>query len=104
MKNSVSLIILVLYLLQPLACFTSPCDSSLGSTDIVDTSGHSGSDSHSHDGDNCESNICCVDAVFPCFVDMIPYAPLVSLYVVPERDQQLPSVVIPIFIPPQNLA
>jgi hypothetical protein len=32
------------------------------------------------------------------------YTPIVSVIVTPERFQELPMVVMPIFIPPQNLA
>jgi hypothetical protein len=104
MKRTVSLIILVLYLLQPLACFACPCDSSLGGSDMVDTTNQSGSHSHTHDSDNCDSTLCCADAVIPFSEITLTYAPIVSVYVVPERYQRLPNVVIPIFLPPQNLS
>jgi hypothetical protein len=103
MKKTVSLIILVLYLLQPLACFACPCESSIGSLDIVDTTDQSGSHSHNQDSDSCDSTLCCADAVIPFSVISPNYTPIVSVYESPERYQHLPDVVIPIFIPPQNL-
>lgn len=102
--KTMSLILLVLSLLQPLACFAHPCDSCLGHTDIVDTSGNPQSPSHSQDADNCDSTFCCAYYIIQLPEIAVNYAPLVSTFVMPERYQKLPTVVIPIFIPPQNLA
>jgi hypothetical protein len=99
-----SLIILVLCLLQPLACFAHPCDSCLGNPDIVDTTDNSKSHTHSQDTDNCDSSFCCADYVIQLPGITVNYAPLVSSFVMPERYKKLPTIVIPIFIPPQNLA
>jgi hypothetical protein len=100
----VALIILLLSLLQPLACFAHPCDSCLGNVDAADTSDTSGNPSHNNDADNCESSVCCAEYVNPDSGVTLKYAPLVSVLVMTERYQKLPTVVIPIFIPPQNLA
>jgi hypothetical protein len=100
----VALIILIVSLLQPLACFARPCDSCLGNVDAADTSGTSGSHSHKHDADSCDSTICCAEYESLDSGITIKYAPLVSVLVTTERYQELPMVVIPIFIPPQNLA
>jgi hypothetical protein len=100
----VSLIIVVLYLLQPLACFAHPCDSCLGNQDIVDTTGNSKSHTHSQNADNCDSTFCCADYVVQLTGITVNYTPLVSSFVMPERYNKLPTIVIPIFIPPQNFA
>ena len=102
--KAVSLLILALYLLQPLACFTHPCDSCLGNPDTVDTSGTSGNNSHIQDADSCDSTVCCAVYVNLNSEITVMYAPLVSVIDTHERYQELPNVVMPIFIPPQNLA
>lgn len=100
----VSLIILVLYLLQPAACFAHPCDSCLFAPDSMDTSGKSGSQSQHQDTDDCDSTICCGEYIPLESGVTINYAPLVSLIALPEQHQELPKIVIPIFVPPQNLS
>jgi hypothetical protein len=100
----VTLILLMLCLLQPLACFTHPCASCLGDSDSVETSGASGSHSHNPDADQCDSTTCCAEFMAPSSDPLLVYAPIVSAITVPERSHDLPAVVMPIFIPPQNLA
>jgi hypothetical protein len=100
----VALIILVLSLLQPPACFAHPCESCLGNPDCADTSGTFGSDANSQDADDCDSTFCCAVYMHPDTGIAVAYTPLVSTLVAPERHHTLPKVVIPIFIPPQNLA
>ena len=100
--KALSLIILLLCLLQPLACFGHPCDSCLGNPDIVDTPGKSGSIPHNHDADSCDSTVCCAEYINRNSGFTVVYAPLVSLVVTPEQYQELPMVVIPIFVPPQS--
>jgi hypothetical protein len=104
MKKTMSLILLVLCLLQPLACYACPCDSSLGSPDVVDTSGQADSHSHNHDSDNCDSTVCCAVCLHQFNDTLVNYTPSVSVTIPPEKYQHLPDVVMPIFIPPQNLA
>ncbi len=99
-----SLIILVLLLLQPFACFAHPCDSFQDIPHSADTSGQSGSHTPGHDDDGCDSTVCCAEYVHLDSGITIIYAPLVSVNNLPVPYQKLPPVVIPIFIPPQNLA
>ena len=94
----------MLCLLQPLAVFTHPCASCLDIQGSVDTSGNSGSHSHNQDVDVSDSTICCEENVYLNSLITVIYAPLVSVIVLPERYQELPNVVIPIFVPPQSLA
>jgi hypothetical protein len=102
--KTLSLIILVLFLLQPLACFTHVCDSSMGNPDVADTPCKSGSHSHSQDADSCDSTVCCAEYTSPKSGISVVYLPLVSEIVVPQQYQKLPNVVIPIFVPPQSLS
>jgi hypothetical protein len=102
--KTVTLIILLLYLLLPLVCFADPCYSCLGSPDAIDTSGKSGSHSQSQDVDSCDSAVCCAESICLNSKITIVYAPLVSVLATLELYQKLAKVVIPIFIPPQNLA
>jgi hypothetical protein len=102
--KTMALLILMLCLLQPFACFAHPCDSSLGNPVAVDSSGNSGSHSHNHDGDKCDSSICCADYIFQSTGVVVIYAPLVSVIVPPTRFQKMLTVIIPIVVPPQTLA
>ena len=102
--KTLSLIILMLCLLQPLAGFTHPCASCLDIQGSVDTSGNSGSHSHNKDADVCDSTISGEENMYLNSVITVIYAPLVSIIVVPECYQKLPKVFIPIFVPPQSLA
>jgi hypothetical protein len=70
----------------------------------MDTSGSPGSHSHNQDADNCDTTICCAEYINISSGITISYTPLVTALVVPERYQKLPIIVLPIFIPPQNLA
>lgn len=100
----VSLIFLVIYLLQPLACFAHPCDSYLSTPDFTNSTGKSENPSHHHDSDNCETTSCCAVCIFPAYEIIINYSPLVSIFVASERHQKLPTVDLPIFVPPQSLS
>lgn len=100
----VALIILALCLLQPLVCFAHPCESGLGSVDMVDTADGSGGHSHNQDSDSCDSTVCCAECIQLHSGITLTYAPLVSVLRVPERHQNLPQVVIPIFVPPQSFS
>jgi len=99
----VALIIVVMFLLQPLACFSHPCDSCLGGNDLVDTSETSANHTHDQNTDSCDSTVCCAEYAPLDSGAALLYQPLVSALITNERRSRLPSVVIPIFIPPQNL-
>ena len=102
--KTLSIIILLLYLLQPLACFALPCDSCLGNTDTADTSGKSGSHSQNQDLDSCDTTVCCEENICHTSGINVVYAPLVLVISMFSRYQELPNVVIPIFVPPQSLS
>lgn len=102
--NKVLMLILLMFLLQPLACFAHPCTSFLKHQDVVDTSDDSGSRLPSHqDSDGCDSAVCCAEYIHFGFRTMLVYEPLVSVALASEQHPRLPTIVIPIFIPPQNL-
>ena len=100
----VSLIFLVIYLLQPLACFAHPCDSYLTTPDFANSTDTSEDPSHHHDSDNCETTSCCAVCIIMTHEIKINYSPLVSILVVSERHQKLPTVDLPIFVPPQSIS
>jgi hypothetical protein len=102
--KTMALIILLLFLLQPLAYFAHSCDLFLGSPSTEDTSGKSGSYPHNQDADSCDSTICCEENICLNSEIAVFYSPLVTVLIIPERYQALPKVVIPIFVPPQSLA
>jgi hypothetical protein len=97
----VSLIILFLYLLLPVACFAHPCESCLGNPDTEDSSGKH---SHNQDADSCDSTTCCAAYIIQSFEFTPFYEPLISDIVAPEKHQNFQDPVFTIFIPPQNLA
>ena len=98
----VALILLVLCLLQPVACFAHPCDSCLGSAEVADSSGAPERHSHNHDADSCDTTVCCAECLHMETGITLVYAPLVLPFRLPERKHYLPQVVIPIFVPPQS--
>lgn len=101
--KAVSFIILMLCLLQPLACFAQPCSSCLRASDTVDISDEAGDHSAQHDSDDCASTLCCAEYILQNIINAVSYAPVISRTVAFEQLQRLPRIVIPIFIPPQNL-
>jgi hypothetical protein len=97
------LLILLMFLLQPLACFAHPCTSSLKHQDVVDTSDDSGNRLPFHqDSDGCDSAVCCSEYIHFGFRAMLVSETLVSVALVSGQHPRLPTIVIPIFIPPQN--
>jgi hypothetical protein len=101
--KTVSLIILMLCLLQPLASLGHPCASSLNNQGTADSSGHSKAVPLHLDADITDCSDCCDDTIFlkPYItaIDML----LVTLVIMPGRNTKLCKIVIPIFVPPQNL-
>ena len=100
--KTVAFIILILCLLQPLACFAHPCDSCLGSPDIAGSTEEPGQHPHNQDADSCDTMVCCAECLHMKSGITLIYAPLVLPFHLPERNHYLPQVVIPIFVPPQS--
>jgi hypothetical protein len=102
--KAMALIILLLYLLQPLACLAHSCDLFSGNPDTMETPGKSGNNPHNQDADSCDSTNCCEENIYLNAEISVIYSPLVTVIIIHERYQELPKVVIPIFVPPQRLA
>jgi hypothetical protein len=98
----ICLILLVLYLLLPMACFAHPCASCLGLPDSADTS-ETGHQSQSHQADSCDTSVCCGACLINSFAKVTFNAPLVVMTVTPEQYKMLPEIVMPIIVPPQNI-
>lgn len=97
--KTVSLILLILCLLQPVVCFAHPCVCP-----ATDSSGTSEKHPQHQDADNCDLTVCCAEYVNVNATSTVVYLPLVTDHVLHEREHRLPEIVMPIFIPPQNLA
>ncbi len=104
----ISLILIMLYLMLPVACLAHPC-SSLGEIAHYDATvdievNQSTECPINHDDDNCETTCCCsgytTASAFPektspySIVKYSPYEPYFAL----------PRIIDRIFVPPQNLA
>lgn len=104
----VSIIMILLYLMLPVACLAHPC-SSLGEIAHVDASLDVESDQNTacpvnHDDDDCETTCCCAGHI------MASALPEVSLPYQKDRFSlyaphlALPRIIDRIFVPPQNIA
>jgi hypothetical protein len=102
--KTMALIILLLFLLHPLACFAHSCDSFSGNPSTEDTSGKSGVHPNNQDADIYDSTVCYEESINPGTGITVIYAPRVSVIATPEENTKLNKVVMPIFVPPQNLA
>lgn len=100
----VALIIIVLCLMQPLACFEHPCASCLGALDTSNTHDAPGDRTHNHDQDNCDSSVCCAEYVNMNDRTIVVYSPVISKLAPFEKHQQLPDIVASIYIPPRHVS
>ncbi|WP_152609886.1 hypothetical protein [Geobacter sp. OR-1] len=104
----ISVIIIALYLVLPVACLAHPC-SSLGEIAHFDATvdievDQSAECPVNHDDDDCETTCCCsgytISSTFPeisspvSIVDNSPHEPYLAL----------PNIIDRIFVPPQNFA
>jgi hypothetical protein len=97
----VATVIIVITLLTPVACFAHPCGNGWGSETIA---GHLDQCPLEHDTDDCDSTCCCADYAPSSSCERVRYTPIISKFLVSLQINKLQKVVIPIFIPPQNLA
>ena len=102
--KTVSLIILVLCLLQPLASFTHPCAVCMAHQGDVETSDTSGAMPINQNTPLNDCTTYCDDTIYLQSDITVINVPLVSVIIKPERHTKLLKVVMPIFVPPQNLA
>jgi hypothetical protein len=91
-------------MLQPLASFNHPCAACIAHQSAVDTSDTSGAIPINQDAPNNDCTNCFEDNIFLKSDITVINLPLVSVVIKPERNTKLLKVVIPIFVPPQNLA
>lgn len=106
--KTVSLILIVLYLVLPTACLAHPC-SSLGelahqeaAVDVI--SGLSDECPLNHDTDDCESTCCCaVHVLTPLSRDLFSANPKTNNPPY-EPNLALPRLIDRIFVPPQNIS
>ena len=101
--KTISLIILVLCLLQPLAGLANPCDLCMNNQITVDNSGSTGAVPIHQDYDITDFTDCYDENIYLKTEVKILYAPLVSSIFTPLLNNELLKVVMPIFVPPQNL-
>jgi hypothetical protein len=99
--KTVALIILMLFFLQSLASVAVPSATCSDRPDATETSDTSGSHSHSQDVDSCGSHDCGDDCIKLSRAITVVYAPLVVDVLKPERNHDMPKVIMPIFVPPQ---
>ena len=101
--KTMSLIILVLCLLQPLAGFANPCASCLNNQLTADNSGNAGAVPIHQDADTTDCTDCCDENVYLKSGVTVKYVPLALPIIAPALNNKQLKVVIPIFVPPQNL-
>jgi hypothetical protein len=99
--KSISIFIIIVYILLPVVCFAHPIELHVEiSSDVFDifTSEHPDKQGM----DSCESACCCAEYILPAYWDINTFAAVrlrgQSSYVDP------PQVFIPIFVPPQNIS
>jgi hypothetical protein len=104
----ISIIIIVLYLVLPVACLAHPC-SSLGEIAHFDALVDIEADQSTgcpvnHDDDNCETTCCCSVHTVTATLPALPSPYLKVAYSPYEPYLALPNVSFSIFVPPRNLA
>lgn len=102
--KTIFLLILVLCLLQPVASFAHPCVSYLNNQSSVDPSGNSETAPLHQDADITDCSDCSDDNMFLKYDITISHMPLVVVIILPERNSKRLKIIMPIFVPPQNLA
>jgi len=104
----VSIILIVLYLILPVACLAHPC-SSLGELVHKDTCEYLTTDQDhecpvNHDADDCETTCCCAGQILADIVSKIISQVIIERTSLYEPQLALPRLLDRIFVPPQNLA
>jgi hypothetical protein len=101
--KTLSLIILVLFLLQPLASFANPCDLCLNNQITADNSGNTGGVPIHQDSNSTDCTDCYDENIYLKTGVTVKYVPLSSSILPPTLNNKLLKIVMPIFLPPQNL-
>ncbi len=101
--KTVSIILVLAYLMLPVLCFGQPCEV------FASSSGHSALASDvsdgcpfNHDTDNCETTCCCAGHIPLSSFMEIPHTALTAKLLPYEPHLALPRIIDRIFVPPQN--
>jgi hypothetical protein len=106
--KTLSVFIIVLYLVLPVICLADPCAFHIESSDQEAgdflSSAQSGECPLPHDTDDCATTCCCAGHVPLSAFSKTPYAGLTAKQLPYEPHLALPRVIDRIFVPPQNLS
>ncbi|GAM11113.1 hypothetical protein OR1_03422 [Geobacter sp. OR-1] len=103
--KSVSIILLIVYLMLPAICFGHPCElPSMDSQHLSSVAADSGEIPVDHDTDSCETTCCCAMYVPLSAAIIITAAELTTRQLPYEPHLALPRLIDRIFVPPQNLS
>ncbi len=104
-RNSVSIILILITLLMPVACFAHLCDTGAAAPHASAEAGVEQPDHCPvpHDSDDCDSTCCCAGyRPQPLFADL-RYAPVVTTLHPADIVPFLAEILTRIYVPPQNL-
>jgi hypothetical protein len=99
--RSLSIILILMYLLLPVICFVHPCVPDADAVADVFASEPSGNWPDKHDADECDTTCCCA-AYVPVPMHNCGFCALVARNRIQDPRLSLPEVTMPIFVPPQN--
>jgi hypothetical protein len=103
--KTLSIILILTYLILPALCFGHPCEVLTANTEqSVVVCDDSGECPFNHETDNCETTCCCAGHVPQSTFTEFPYAELTSNLLPYESQHALPRISDRIFVPPQNIS
>jgi hypothetical protein len=105
-KNLVALLLILITLWMPVACFAHPCAiySEPYQSTIANTLTLADQCPMPHDLDDCDSTCCCAGYVVQPMQHTVNYNPALSSHSFIHSNPFLPMLLTRIFIPPQNEA
>ena len=103
-KNLTAIVLIMIVLLSPVACFAHPCIAShaVSTTEIQLQLASSEQCPIQHEVDFCETSCCCADYVQLLPFPGVAYSPDITRNHIHPRIAYLPKVPDRIFVPPQN--
>ncbi len=100
--KSISVILIIAYLMLPTLCFGQPCELYSAGVQQVVAADSANECPLNHDTDYCETTCCCAGYV-PLYAFMeIPNADAAAKQLPYEPHLELPRLIDRIFVPPQN--